>query len=117
MRHKFWNLEIWKRARVFVKEVYLMTQKFPKSEQFGLTAQMRDATISIPSNIAEGCGRRTHPQFVHFLDVAIASNCEIETQIYIAFDLGYTQEEEMKRMANEAIEIRRVTIKFQEKFL
>ncbi|MGB1218068.1 MAG: four helix bundle protein, partial [Saprospiraceae bacterium] len=80
-RHNFRELNAWKKARLLVKEIYLMTESFPKSEMFGLTSQMRRAAVSIPSNIAEGCGRGTIPQFKQFLDISYASSCELETQI------------------------------------
>ena len=114
MKHNFKKLDIWKRSRAFVKEIYQATKKFPKEELFGLTAQIRKAAVSIPSNIAEGCGRSTDAQLIHFLDIAIASSCEVETQLYVAFDLEYINEIEKDRLTQEASEIRRMTIKFQD---
>ncbi|MEO1263957.1 MAG: four helix bundle protein [Bacteroidota bacterium] len=115
MKHNFKKLEIWKRSRAFVKEIYLTTKKFPKEELFGLTAQIRKAVISIPSNIAEGCGRSSNAQLVHFLDISIASNCEVETQLYVSYDLEYVSEKDLNRLVQEAVEIRRMTIKFQQR--
>ena len=79
MRHNFLNLEIWKRSRHLVKRIYIISKRFPNEEKFGLTSQLRRAAISVPSNISEGCGRGSDPQLIHFLDVAIASLCELET--------------------------------------
>ena len=116
MKHNFKNLNIWKRSRIFVKEVYTHTKQFPKEELFSLTNQIRRSAISIPSNISEGCGRSTNPQLVHFLDIAVASSCELETQLYIAFDLGYLAESPKDTLTKEVSEIRKMIIKFQSKF-
>ncbi|MGH8569845.1 MAG: four helix bundle protein [Gammaproteobacteria bacterium] len=72
-----------------VKDVYLLTQKFPREEMFGLVAQMRRAAVSIPSNIAEGAARTGDREFAQFLNVARGSLSELETQLLIASDLGY----------------------------
>ena len=82
MKHNFKALEIWKRSRKLVQNVYLITKTFPSEEKFSLVSQMNRSAISIPSNIAVGCGRGTDAQLVHFLDIAIGSNCELETQFY-----------------------------------
>ena len=116
MKHNFKNLDIWKRSRVLVKQIYLMTRKFPREELFVLIAQIRKSAISIPSNIAEGCGRGTDKQLIHFLDIAIGSNCELETQIYLSFDLEYISQEEQDRFVSEITEIRRMILKFRDKW-
>ena len=116
MRHNFKNLSIWQRSRKLVKEVYLITKTFPKDEKFGLISQMNRSVISIPSNIAEGCGRTTNPQLVYFLDNAIASNCELETQFYLSFDLNYLTKDTLDKLVNELSEIRRMTIAFSNKY-
>lgn len=84
-----YKLEAWKRARELVLSVYRLTQAFPKEDTFGLTAQMRRAAISIPSNIAEGAARSGDREFAHFLNIARGSLSELETQLLIATDLGY----------------------------
>ena len=116
MKHNFKNLDIWKRSRIFVKEIYLITKNFPHDERYGLTSQIRRAAISIPSNIAEGCGRSTNPQLIHFLDIAIASTCEVETQLYLSFDLAYIDQTGIERLTDEASQIRRMTIRFQNNY-
>ena len=116
MRHNFKNLEIWRRSRKLVKEVYLITKTFPQEEKFSLIAQMNRSAISIPSNIAEGCGRDTNPQLVYFLDNAIASNCELETQFYLSFDINYISEDQLNQHVNELSEIRRMIIGFSNKY-
>jgi len=81
------QLEVWKRSIELVKEIYRITDQFPKSELYGLVSQMRRAVVSIPSNIAEGYKRRNLGEYVQFLSIADASAAELETQIIIAKDL------------------------------
>ena len=92
--HNFKNLKIWQLARNFVKDIYVLTKKFPDDERFGLTQQIRRAVISIPSNIAEGAGRGTDKDFSHFLDIANGSAFEVETQLILSFDLNYISQTE-----------------------
>jgi len=82
------DLDVWNRAMDLVVEVYKITNDFPRSETFGLSAQMRRAAISVASNIAEGAARRTTKDFVHFVHVARGSLVELQTQITIATRLG-----------------------------
>ncbi|MBM3256884.1 MAG: four helix bundle protein [Candidatus Liptonbacteria bacterium] len=78
------ELIVWQRSIELVIEVYELTAQFPKEEMFGLSIQMRRATISIPSNIAEGSRRKDIPEYLHFLRIADASSAELETQLIIA---------------------------------
>jgi four helix bundle protein len=84
----FKDLIVWKRAIQLSIEVYRLTASFPKSELFGLVSQMRRASVSIASNIAEGYGRRTRGEYLQFLGHARGSNCELQTQLVIAAALG-----------------------------
>ena len=79
----------------FVELIYKITGDFPESEKFGLTSQLRRASISIPSNLAEGAGRKSTKEFIQLLYIALGSSSEIETQLEIAMRLGY-----MKNQAN-----------------
>ena len=88
-----YNLEAWKEAMSLVKVVYRVTQAFPKDEMFGLTAQMRRAAISVPSNLAEGAARTGKKEFAQFLNIAKGSLSELETQLLIAVELGYVRRE------------------------
>ncbi|MBM4294901.1 MAG: four helix bundle protein [Deltaproteobacteria bacterium] len=83
---------------LLVKEIYLVTQRFPKEEIFGLTAQLRRAAVSIPSNIAEGRGRATKGEFKQFLGNARGSLGEVETQVSIARSLDYLSEADANLM-------------------
>lgn len=89
MNKDYTELEVWIEGRRLVDLVYTLTKKFPKEELFGLTNQIRRAAISIPSNIAKGCGRRTSRDTLQFLHVARGSLYELETQFYLAFDQEY----------------------------
>ena len=80
-KHKFKKLKIWHLGMEIVQDTYILTQSFPKEEIYGITSQMRRAAVSIPSNIAEGCGRGTDPQLINFLRISIGSAYELETQL------------------------------------
>lgn len=85
----FKELVVWQRSMELVKEIYLVTDKLPKKEMFGLQTQMRRSAVSIASNIAEGHRRSTKKDFVHFLKIADGSSAELETQIIICESLSY----------------------------
>ena len=96
------DLIVWQKAMGFVEEVYKASARFPREELYGLTAQMRRAAVSIPSNIAEGQGRRSRREFRRFLRIAHGSLREVETQILLAERLHYLN-------ANARIELMRIT--------
>jgi len=85
------NLDAWKRSVDFVTDVYRSTEKFPKDERFGLTSQLRRAAVSIAANIAEGAARRSDKEFLRFLSHAQGSASEVETELLIAFRLGFIE--------------------------
>lgn len=83
------DLEVWQKSIDIVKEIYMASKDFPKSEQFGLTSQIRRSAISIPSNIAEGKSRQHINEYVQFLYIALGSSSELNTQLIIAGDLKF----------------------------
>ena len=85
--HNFRELNIWKDSLQLVKKVYILTSKLPKDEKFGLISQINRCAVSIPSNIAEGSGRTSEKEFLHFLNVAISSSYELETQLILVEEL------------------------------
>ena len=112
MRHNFKNLSIWKRSRRLVKRVYEISRDFPREEKFGLTNQMRRAAVSVPSNIAEGCGRNGDKKLIQFLFIANGSLCELETQFLLCYDLDFILEKELTEITEEIVEIRKMIFSF-----
>ncbi len=86
------DLEVYKLAMDFVVDIYQLTKSFPNDEQFGLVSQMRRCVVSIPSNIAEGCARVSDKESSRFVNIAIGSVAELETQIIISQKLGYVDD-------------------------
>lgn len=87
MRHNFRDLEIWKDSFSVVKEVYKVCSHLPDDEKYGLKSQIQRCSVSIPSNIAEGSGRTSDKEFLHFLNIAISSSYELETQLLLVQEL------------------------------
>jgi four helix bundle protein len=91
-----------------VDECYKETEEFPISERFGLSSQIRRSAVSIPSNIAEGCGRDSPKEFARFLRIAYGSGCELETQLLSAGRLGYGCTSAVVEIASEVDQVRRM---------
>lgn len=104
----FEKLQVWQKARVLVKEVYKLTAKFPATEKFALANQLGRAIISVPSNIAEGCGRPSLKERIHFYEIAYGSLMEAWTQLVIACDLGMVEERELEPLRKEIGDIARM---------
>lgn len=85
--HNFRELKIWQDAISLVKEIYSLTNDLPADERFGLVSQLNRCSISIPSNIAEGSGRTSEKEFIHFLRIAISSSYELETQLILVKEI------------------------------
>lgn len=108
MVESFKELVVWKRAYELALEVYSSTGRFPRSETFGLVAQMRRAAISIVSNIAEGYGRGHRSEYIQFLRMAYASTGELETQLMLSRDLGFLSQEKFQRGSNLLLEVQKM---------
>ena len=104
----FRELIAWQKAMDLVVEVYRLTESFPKSEVFSLTNQLRRAAVSIPCNIAEGQGRSTTKDFVHFLHISKGSLQEVETQIELGLRLKYVSDAECQNVASRTAEVGRI---------
>jgi len=102
------DLEVWKKALDLVIATYDATGEFPRDEMFGLTAQLRRAAVSIPSNIAEGQSRRSSAEFRRHLSIALGSLAELETQLVIAERLGYLPPDDRNRLLDEASQLGRM---------
>ncbi|MFY7670491.1 four helix bundle protein [Tenacibaculum sp. MEBiC06402] len=113
-RHNYKNLKIWSIGIEIVDMVFIMTEKFPKEEKFGLISQINRCSISIPSNIAEGSSR-TDKSFSHFIDIALGSSFELETQMIIAFKRKYITQEELNHIEEKLAEFQKMTMSFQNK--
>ena len=94
----FERLDAYKEARCLVKEVYILLSSFPKTETYALSDQIRRSSVSITSNIAEGCGRSSLKEKIHFLEIAFASMLENYSQLQIALDLGYIKLNDLEKV-------------------
>jgi four helix bundle protein len=103
--HTFRKLKVWQRAMDFVTEIYKASADFPRTEQFGLTSQLRRAAISVPLNIAEGAGSGSNPEFQCFLSYALRSTYEVMTALEVALRLAYCPGEATEALLSEADEI------------
>jgi four helix bundle protein len=103
------DLLIWKKSMELIVDIYKVSAKFPKEEIYGLTSQIRRASISVPSNIAEGYGRRSTGDYKRFLNIALGSLFEFQTQLEVSKRLNYLEENEFEPLNNLSIEIERMT--------
>jgi len=101
-------LVVWQKAYDLSLAVYRATRDFPKDEVYGLRSQLRRAAVSIPSNIAEGYGRRTTAEYTRSLNIAYGSNCELETQLSLAADLDYIDRAVAGRLGQQTAEVERM---------
>jgi four helix bundle protein len=107
----FQDLRIWQKGIEVVKDLYLLTKKFPKEELYGLTSQMRRSAVSIPSNVAEGFRRYHNKEYKQFLYITLGSCAELETQIIIANELDYINETVKTEIIEKIKYICRMTVK------
>ena len=103
------DLLVWQKAIVLVRDVYVLTRRFPDDERFGLTSQVRRAAVSVPSNIAEGQARQHRKEFRQFLHVALGSLAELDTQLIIARELGYVAAKDLAGLSEQMLEVRKMT--------
>lgn len=107
------KIDFWQKAHVLALDIYKITsERFPKEEAYGLTGQIRRASVSIPSNIAEGCGRESPQDFSRFLAIAKGSCNEVEYQLLLAKDLGYIEEFQHRSLTAQVAEVRRMMHSF-----
>lgn len=107
--HTFRDLLIWQKAILLAKQVYELSRDFPPDERFGLTSQIRRAVVSVSSNIAEGHSRQGR-EFAHFFSIARGSLAEVESQLYLAAELGFTNLTALDPLLALASEIHRMTV-------
>ena len=108
MLNTYKELKVWQKSYQLCLAIYKATKMFPKIEDFSLTSQMRRSALSIPSNIAEGYGRKTTPEYLRFLYIAYGSTCELETQLLLSGDLGYLNKESLSGLHRDIGEVERM---------
>jgi four helix bundle protein len=111
----FRELKVWEKAYRFTLQVYRITKNFPSDEQFGLTVQLRRAAASVPTNIAEGCGRDSERELARFMGIAGGSASEVEYQLLLACDLNYIQDETYRELNQQVNEVKRMLNSFIQK--
>lgn len=107
-KYSYKNLEAYKESKTLVKQIYELLKKFPREEQFALCDQLRRAVISVPSNLAEGSGRYSVKEQLHFIEIAYGSLLEVNCQMDVAKRLGYIVEEELIEMDQKCVELARM---------
>jgi four helix bundle protein len=115
--HKYQDLKLWSKGIDLVVDVYKATANLPKEEKYGLTSQMRRCAVSIPSNIAEGAGRNSTKEFVHFLSIANGSNYELETQVIVANRLDLLNNELKTDLCKRLNELQKMNYNLQNRLL
>ena len=111
----FRELKVWEKAHRFTLQVYRITKNFPSDERFGLTVQLRRAAASVPTNIAEGCGRDSERELARFMSIAAGSASEVEYQLLLACDLNYIQDETYRELNQQVNEVKRMLNSFIQK--
>jgi four helix bundle protein len=104
----FKRLKVWEKAHVLTLAMYKATAAFPKTELYGMTSQLRRACASIPTNIAEGCGRGSSSDFARFLQIAFGSACETEYHVLLAKDLGFVDPATYEALTEQTLEVQRM---------
>jgi four helix bundle protein len=112
--HNFLDLKIWIKAIEMADKIYNITNNFPSQEKFGIVNQMRRASVSISSNIAEGCGRNSDIELIRFLVIANGSTAELQSQVILSERLKFINEEDKKALTEELEELKKMNFKFQE---
>jgi four helix bundle protein len=111
----FRELRVWEKAHQIALAIYKATATFPKDELYGLTSQIRRSCVSIPANIAEGCGRSGDADFARFLQIAIGSASELEYHLLLARDLNLLNISDYERLASDVTEVKRMLTSFIQK--
>ena len=106
----FKKLTVWKKSHDLTMRVYNLTSQFPREEIYGLTSQIRRASTSIPTNIAEGCGRKSSAEFARFLQIAIGSTSETEYLLFLAHDLKYLDSDQYDQLEDMIISVKKMLI-------
>jgi four helix bundle protein len=111
----FKKLHVWEKSHNLTLDIYKLTSAFPKEELYGLTSQMRRSSSSVPTNIAEGCGRQTQPQLARFLNIASGSASELEYQLILSKDLRFIDKKNFKKLTSDVTEVKRMLSSLHQK--
>ncbi len=104
----FRKLKVWEKSHALTLAIYKATDKFPKQELYALTNQIQRAVVSIPANIAEGCGKNTDAELARYLQIAMGSSSELEYLLLLAHDLGYIPDDTYTTLNTDLIEVRKM---------
>jgi len=115
MMKDFRSLKVWEKAHALTLAIYKSTERFPKQELYSLTNQIQRAAVSIPANIAEGCGKDSDAELKRYFTIAMGSASELEYLLLLAHDLGYLQEDIYQSMQNDLVETRKILNAFIQK--
>lgn len=115
MKHEYKLLRIWKEARLLNSRIYMISESFPVTENYGLKSQIRRASVSVISNISEGSSYESNKMFNRYLNISLGSLCEIETYIYLALDLEYINEDVKEEILNFTDKLKRMILAFKNK--
>jgi four helix bundle protein len=108
MLKNYKDLKVWQKAYELCITIYKLTKHFPKEEAYGLTSQIRRSAVSVPSNIAEGYGRKTTQEYLQSLYIAYGSHCELETQVLLSKDLGYIKSDDFQKLQQDIGDVERM---------
>ncbi|MDH5399881.1 MAG: four helix bundle protein [Cyclobacteriaceae bacterium] len=106
--HNFRELKVWEKGKNLVVDIYKVTRHFPDEEKFGLINQIRRSAVSIPSNIAEGCGKGSDKELVRYLKISLGSTYELESQFIISKELEFVNEGDFENIYDKLIEIQKM---------
>ena len=108
----FHSLKVWEKSHRLALEVYKVTAEFPRQEAFGLTSQLRRASVSIPANIAEGCGRGGEAELARFMQIAAGSASELEYHVLLAHDFGFLDSAPYQQLSADIVEVKKMLSSF-----
>lgn len=111
----FKELKVWQKAHEMTLSLYKISESFPKEEAFGLTSQIKRAAVSVPANIAEGCGKDSSAELARFMQISAGSTSELEYHVLLAHDLGFIDSKTHQELSSRIIEVRKMLYAFLKK--
>ena len=111
--HNFRKLDIWIKSVNFVTEIYRVTESLPSKEKYGLISQLERASVSIPTNIAEGSAKTSNKDFARFLEMSIGSAYEVETELLVSYNLEYINKDSYEKLQNELVILEKMLTAFK----